>query len=115
MAKNKRKQPRPSKPPLSIPGLLQLFKEMKKPMSRSEIIRQLKLKKKDKSLIRDMLRDLVEQGKLIRIRRGYGLADAMHCITGHLQIQRGGFGFVIPEDSRRKDISVTRPTTFSTP
>ncbi|SOB60204.1 Ribonuclease R [Pseudodesulfovibrio profundus] len=108
MAKNKRKQPRPSSPPLSTSGLLKLFKEVKRPLSRAEVIRQLKLKKKDKRVVKDMLGDLVEQGKLIRIRRGYGLADAMHCVTGRLEIQRGGFGFVIPEDSRRKDIFINQ-------
>jgi len=108
MAKNRRKQPRPSSPPLSPSVLLALFKQVKKPLSRAEIIRQLKLKKKDKRVVKDMLHELVERGKLIRIRRGYGLADAMHCITGRLEIQRGGFGFVIPEDSRRKDVFINQ-------
>jgi ribonuclease R len=93
---------------LSPAALLKLFKEIKRPMSRAEVIRQLKLKKKDKSVVKDMLRELVEQGKLIRIRRGYGLAESMHCITGRLQIQRGGFGFVVPEDSRRKDVFINQ-------
>jgi len=108
MAKRKRKQPRPSTPPLSTSALLKLFRQVKRPLSRAEVIRQLKLKKKDKSLIRELLGSLVEQGKLIRIRRGYGLADSMHCITGRLEIQRGGFGFVVPEDSRRKDIFINQ-------
>lgn len=108
MAKKKRSQPRPSTPPLSTSGLLKLFKQVKRPLSRAEVIRQLKLKKKDKRAVKDLLRELVEQGKLIRIRRGYGLADAMHCITGRLEIQRGGFGFVVPEDSRRKDIFINQ-------
>ncbi len=108
MAKPKKKQPRPSRPELSTAELLRLFREVKRPLSRAEVIRQLKLKKKEKWLVKDMLAELVEQGKLIRIRRGYGLADAMHCITGRLEIQRGGFGFVIPEDSRRKDIFINQ-------
>jgi ribonuclease R len=108
MTKKKRKQPRSSTPPLSVPGLLSLFKDVGKPLSRSEVIRYLKLKKKDKYRVKDMLHELVTKGKLIRIRRGYGLAESMHCITGHLQIQRAGFGFVIPEDSRRKDIFINK-------
>jgi len=108
MAKQKGKQPRPSKPPLSISLLLELFKEVRRPLSRAEIIRHLKLKKKDKHVVKDLLHELVEQGKLIRIRRGYGLAESMHCITGRLQIQRGGFGFVVPEDSQRKDIFINQ-------
>lgn len=108
MTKKKRKQPRPSTPPLSASAVLKLFRSVKKPLSRAEVVRQLQLKKKDKRVVKDLLRELVEKGKLIRIRRGYGLAEAMHCITGRLQIQRGGFGFVIPEDSRRKDIFINQ-------
>lgn len=108
MAKNKRKQARPATPALSTTQLLKLFRQVGRPLSRAEVIRQLKLKKRDKKIVKDVLASLVEQGKLIRIRRGYGLADAMHCITGRLEIQRGGYGFVIPEDSRRKDIFVNQ-------
>ncbi|MDD3313745.1 ribonuclease R [Pseudodesulfovibrio sp.] len=108
MSKQKKAQPRPSQPPLSAAALLKLFKEVKRPLSRAEIIRHLHLKKNDKRDIKGLLTQLVEQGKLIRIRRGYGLAEAMHCVTGRLEIQRGGFGFVIPEDSRRKDIFISQ-------
>jgi len=108
MAKPKRQQPRPSTPPLSPAGLLKLFKEVKHPLSRAEVIRHLKLKKQDKRDVKDMLEELISQGKLIHIRRAYGLADAMHCVTGRLEIQRGGFGFVVPEDSRRKDIFINQ-------
>lgn len=108
MPKKKRNQPRPSTPPLYAGVILKLFKEVQRPMSRAEVIRQLRLKKRDKHIIKDLLKDLVRQGKLIRIRRGYGLAEAMHCITGRLEIQRQGFGFVIPEDSRRKDVFVNQ-------
>ncbi|WFS61943.1 ribonuclease R [Pseudodesulfovibrio thermohalotolerans] len=108
MAKKKRSQPRPSTPPLSGAALLKLFKEVKRPMSRAEVIRRLSLKKKDKALVKDLLKELVQKGKLVRIRRGYGLAESMHCITGRLEIQRQGFGFVVPEDSRRKDIFVNQ-------
>jgi ribonuclease R len=108
MAKRKRSQPRPSTPPLSPAALLKLFKEVKRPMSRAEVIRQLKLKKKDKALVKDLLKELVQKGKLVRIRRGYGLAESMHCITGRLEIQRQGYGFVVPEDSRRKDVFVNQ-------
>lgn len=108
MAKKKRKQPRPSTPPLSTAVLLKLFKQVKRPLSRAEVIRQLKLKKKDKREVKDLLKSLVREGKLIRIRRAYGLAEAMHCITGRLEIQRQGFGFVVPEDGRRNDVFINQ-------
>ena len=108
MAKKKRKGPGPATPALSTARLLKLFRQVGRPLSRAEVIRQLRLKKKDKRVVKDLLSSLVEQGKLIRIRRGYGLAEAMRCITGRLEIQRAGFGFVVPEDSRRKDIFISQ-------
>ena len=108
MTKKKRQGPRPAGPELSAATLLKLFREVKRPLSRAEVVRQMRLKKKDKAEVKGLLEGLVTQGKLIRIRRGYGLADAMHCVTGRLQIQRGGFGFVIPEDNRRKDIFISQ-------
>ena len=108
MSKKKRQGPRPAGPDLSAATLLKLFREVKRPLSRAEVVRQMRLKKKDKAEVKGLLEGLVAQGKLIRIRRGYGLADAMHCVTGRLQIQRGGFGFVIPEDNRRKDIFISQ-------
>ncbi|MBG0789499.1 MAG: ribonuclease R [Desulfovibrionaceae bacterium] len=109
MAKKKKgNQPRPSTPPLSKAALLKLFKQVKRPLSRAEIIRQLKLKKRDKSVVRELLQELVRDGKLIRIRRAFGLAEAMRCVTGRLEIQRQGFGFVVPEDGRRNDIFVNQ-------
>jgi len=106
--KKKQSGPRPAGPELSAAGLLKLFREVKRPLSRAEVIRHLRLKKNDKREVKGVLEGLVAQGKLIRIRRGYGLAEAMHCVTGRLEIQRGGFGFVIPEDSRRKDIFISQ-------
>ncbi|MFH1913833.1 MAG: ribonuclease R [Pseudomonadota bacterium] len=110
MTRNRRKKsgPGPAEPSLSPSGLLRVFKEVRRPMSRAEVVRHLKLKKKDKNAVKEMLQELVEQGKLIHIRHGYGLAEAMHCITGRLEIQRGGFGFVVPEDSRRKDVFINQ-------
>ncbi|MEF2229772.1 MAG: ribonuclease R [Pseudodesulfovibrio sp.] len=108
MSRNKRQQPRPAEPSLSAALLLKLFREVKRPLSRAEVIRHLRLKKNDKRVVKDLLEELATQGKLIRIRRGYGLAEAMHCVTGRLEIHRGGFGFVIPEDSRRKDIFINQ-------
>ncbi|NDV18931.1 ribonuclease R [Pseudodesulfovibrio sp. JC047] len=108
MAQKKRKQPRSSTPPLSVGELLALFKDVQRPLSRAEVIRYLKLKKKDKYRVKDMLKELVQKGKLIRIRRGYGLAESMHCLTGRLEIQRQGFGFVIPEDASGNDVFINQ-------
>lgn len=107
MAKNwKRPEDRPFA--LNEAELLKLFKSVKKPLSRAEVIRQLRLPKRDKKVLRGLLDDLVRRGTLIRIRRAYGLAGAMRCVTGRLEVQRGGFGFVVPEDARRKDIFISQ-------
>lgn len=89
-------------------GVLKAFKDAGRPMSRAEVVRRMRLKKKDKSAIKDILKSLVGQGKLVRIRRAYGLAGAMNLITGRLEMTRSGVGFVLPEDVRRKDIFISQ-------
>ncbi|GAB7021580.1 ribonuclease R [Salidesulfovibrio brasiliensis] len=107
MAKRKGKGGR-KEPVLTEASVLGVFKQAKKPLPRAEVIRAMGLRKKDKRELKEILKSLVRQGKLIRIRRAYGLPGPMHLITGTLQMQRGGFGFVIPEDVRRKDIFIGR-------
>lgn len=106
MAKRRPGQKRKATPELNEESVLKVFKQAKKPLPRAEVVKALNLKKKDKTRVKDILKSLVRQGKLIRIRRSYGLPGPMNIITGTLQMQRGGFGFVIPDDVRRKDIFI---------
>ncbi len=48
----------------------------------------------------------MEEGRLIRIDRAYGLTESMKLFVGRLEIQRSGVGYVIPDDKRRKDLFI---------
>lgn len=89
--------------------VLRAFKEARQPLKRMELLRRIGARKSQKRDLKDALKALLESGKIIRTRGGaFGLAESMSMVTGRLQIQRSGVGFVIPEDARRKDIFVSR-------
>ncbi len=86
--------------------LMGLFRESKKPLSAREIFKALGLAKSHREAVRDALTELLEAGKIIQIRNAFGLAERMRLVTGQLEVHRGGIGFVIPEDPRRKDVFI---------
>ncbi len=88
--------------------ILKLFRKHSKPLSVKEIFEKLSPDKTEKQAIRNILTDLVNNGKLISLGHGkaYGLTEKMQLVHGRLEIQKSGVGFVIPEDQRRKDIFI---------
>ena len=68
---------------------------------------QKHLKTSNRSPLRQLLADLVDEGKLVRTRRRtYGLPQEMNLVLGRLQITSGGYGFVIPEKEGEKDLFI---------
>ena len=68
------------------------------PATIRELMQALKIPREDRHRFRRRITQLVEAGELIRIRGNrYGLADRMHLVVGHLQVNPRGFGFVTPE------------------
>lgn len=92
------------------PGtVLQVFKKSKKPLTAQEIRRELGLKDRDTETVEHMLQQLESQGKILHLRRGaYGLMENMRLITGTLEVQRSGVGFVIPDSGKGQDIFVSQ-------
>ncbi len=86
--------------------LMGLFRESKKPLSGREIFKALGLAKPHREAVRDALAELLEAGRIIQIRNAFGLAERMRLVTGQLEVHRGGIGFVIPEDPKRKDVFI---------
>lgn len=106
MAKKKRRGERPQS--VDLPTVLRVFKESRKPLSQGEIVSMLKLSGKEAHRLRPLMEQLLDEGKLIKLGRGaYGLTERLKLITGKLEVQRSGVGFVIPEDKRRTDIFVS--------
>lgn len=109
MARKTKPRKKKSLPTVDRQSILAAFKSAGKPMRRMELLRYMKLHKKFKRDLKLLLRELVVEGKLIKTRGGtFGLADSMRMVTGKLEVQRSGVGFVIPEDARRKDVFIPR-------
>ncbi len=88
-------------------AVLRLFRERQKPLSDREVLSGLGAGKVHRQQLRDILDDLVEEGRLIRIDRAYGLTESMNLFVGRLEIQRSGVGYVVPDDKRRKDLFIS--------
>lgn len=108
MAARKRKKGRAERKGkgLDAQTVLRAFREAGKPLSEKDVIDIAQVPRFLKNELYFTLQGLVEAGKIIRIGKAYGLADSMNMVTGRLEIQRSGVGFVIPEDKRRKDVFI---------
>ncbi|MGE4297129.1 MAG: ribonuclease R [Desulfovibrionaceae bacterium] len=89
-------------------AVLRVFKQSRKPLHTGEILRLLKGDRRDKHDMKDLIERLIEDGKVLRLRGGaFGLVEHLKLVTGRLEIQRSGVGFVIPDDKARQDIFVS--------
>jgi len=78
-----------------------LFKKKKKPLLLKEIYHFLNIPSEERKKVRAIIKDLTEQGKLVRIkRRKYGLPEHLDVVKGTLRVHPDGFGFVETEDER---------------
>jgi len=81
--------------------LLQLFKKSKKPLLLREIYHLLHIPSHERSKIRKLVKALVEQGKLVQIKkRKYALPESISIVKGKLRVHPEGFGFVETEDGK---------------
>lgn len=80
--------------------IMQYLRERGRPAWRDELIEELGLTIPDEQeALRRRLRAMERDGQLVLTRRGgYGLAEKMDLIRGHVLGHRDGFGFVVPED-----------------
>ena len=84
------------------------MKEGDRPLLLREILRRLGLQKEKGEKAREYLRDLVERGKVVRIRGNrYGLPSKMNLIVGRVKTHPDGYGFVIPEAEGEEDIFIS--------
>ncbi len=79
--------------------VLGVFKERKLPPTKPRrLARMLKLDISDVPDLTDVLEKLVEAGRLLRLsRKRYALPSSSSVVSGKLQMNDRGFGFVIPE------------------
>jgi len=92
---------------LSHNDLLALFKEARRPLKLDDLLRMAGVSKRWKKGLEMQLEDLKNQGRVLRLRGGaWGLAEQLKMLTGTLEVQRSGVGFVLPEDRKRGDVFV---------
>ena len=94
-------------PGLSADQILGLMEEEDRPLLLREILRHLGLQGEWRQKTRALLRDLAEEGKVVRIRGNrYGLPLKMNLVVGKVKCHPDGYGFVIPEKAGEEDIFI---------
>jgi ribonuclease R len=105
--KRKEEDQRESRLALSADQVLHLMEEEDRPLLLKEILRFLGLKKELRQRTRALLRDLADEGKVVRIRGNrYGLPVKMNLVVGRVKCHPEGYGFVIPETEGEEDIFI---------
>lgn len=93
---------------LSTEELLPMMKGEDRPLLLREILRRLGLQKEQRGRARELLRDLAEEGKVVRIRGNrYGLPSKMSLTVGRVKAHPDGYGFVIPEKEGEEDVFIS--------
>jgi len=79
-----------------------------RPLLLREILRRVGLQKEQRQEAREFVRDLAEEGRIVRIRGNrYGLPSKMNLIVGRIKTHPDGYGFVIPEAEEEEDIFIS--------
>lgn len=94
--------------------LISFFKEkVTNPISFRDIVFRLKLDSPEKRKLKRFLREMVNDGNIVRTRKGlYGPVEEMNLVTGYFEAHRDGYGFVIPEKPGERDIFVPAKATL---
>ena len=70
-----------------------------RPQRPRELARELKIPEKEYRSFRKQIRQMVNDGELVRIRGGrIGPPEKMNLVVGRIQVTQKGFAFVIPDD-----------------
>ena len=75
-----------------------IYDDLYKPMKEKELAFFLGVQQEQREELRNILEELIEEGKIIRTKRGLLKPVKDQYITGIFQGTRKGFGFVMPED-----------------
>ncbi len=87
--------------------ILQLMEEEDHPLLFREMLQRVGLSKGERRLLRERLRDLIEEGKIVKIRGNrYGLPTKMNLVVGRVRCHPSGYGFVIPEKEGEEDVFI---------
>ncbi len=77
-----------------------------RPFKSKGLIKEFQINPDDRSSFRQILKNMVRRGTLIKIKGGrYGIPEKMNLVVGKLQGHPEGFGFVIPEKTNDQSIN----------
>jgi ribonuclease R len=82
--------------------VLQLLEKDGKPVSVRELNQKLKLDEAAVGELEESLRRMIEDGEIVNLKGSrIGLPDRMNLVVGRLTCNPAGFGFVVPERSKK--------------
>src|SRR4030065_1367832 len=94
---------------LSAEEILRLMEEEDRPLLIREVLRLLRLPKDQRQKVREVFRDLADEGEIVNIRGNrYGLPLQVNLVVGRVKCHPDGYGFVIPEREGEQDIFVSQ-------
>jgi ribonuclease R len=101
----KEKKTKRSKASLLAEDILGLMKAEDRPLLVRDILRLLNLEKEGRQGVKELLKDLAEAGKVVKIRGSrYGFPEKMNLVVGRIKCHPDGYGFVIPETPGEEDV-----------
>jgi ribonuclease R len=78
-----------------------------RPMRRSELYRALGTAGEDSRELRNVLKEMERRGEVVRVKGNrYALPRELGLVTGKLQVNQKGFGFVIPDSGEGGDVYI---------
>jgi len=90
-----------------------LQQRSRRPVSFRELLQGLRLSRSDNRRLKQSLRELVRDGKVLRTKRGlYGPAPSMNMIQGRFEAHGDGYGFLIPDEAGRPDHFIAARNTL---
>ncbi len=103
----KRERRTVSRQEVTAEEILRFMEEEDRPLLLREILQCFGLPKEERRFLRERLRELVEEGKIVKIRGNrYGLPLKMNLVVGKVRCHPDGYGFVIPEEAAEEDIFI---------
>jgi ribonuclease R len=106
--KEKRGKEKERRRHLSPEEVLHLMEEEDRPLLLREVLRRFGLQKEERQRTKEIFRDLMDEGKIVRIRGNrYGPPSKMNLVVGKVKCHPDGYGFVIPEAPGGEDIFVS--------
>ncbi len=86
------------------------LKRLARPTTEKDLLKQLRAKGRDRQMVKRIIEEMIEKGELVQTRADrIGLPEKMDVVAGRLEVKRGGFGFVVPNERGLQDVYVAGP------